>query len=538
MRAPALYPLSGIISGLLLARHWPIEPMAPAICAILFACAASAAAKRASRLWILAFLIAALLGAWSYGSLRLTPIPQDKLLKLPTREAEFVLQVERVVTQRGLYNQTSGLARIEEGLPMHRVATRAPIYFRLNLSENSSFELIRGQKIRVKGLLTPLPPKVIEGSFERYLKDIGIHYRLERIDHFQVTDAAPFFKRLCHRLNFRFQHYLSLGAPPESSLSGIYIAMLLGKKSALSQEQKVNFRTTATMHLFAISGLHISVVAAVIAQALLLIRIPKAVTPLIGLPLLYFYVEITGAAPSAVRAFLMVTFFWSSIALSRQRAPLAAVVASAIFVLLVDPEQLWQIGFQLSYLVVLSILLFALPLYQSLTKQYQAFKYLPKDDLGPWRRATAWAVDKTLLMFAVSFAAWLVSAPLGAGFFGYLSPYAVAVNLLLVNLAALTISTGVLALGAAVLSVPALAWFLNHAAWLTIDLMETMVVANLRLPLAVIECTNFPKTLSYLTVWLFVFLLLTANATGRHKLAFWGGPIVISLGLAVGLLQS
>jgi competence protein ComEC len=214
------------------------------------------------------------------------------------------------------------------------------------------------------------------------------------------------------------------------------------------------------------------------------------------------------------------------------------MVASAVFVLLVDPEQLWHIGFQLSYLVVFSILLFGLPLYQSLTNQFRPFKFLPNASLGPWRHATIWMVDKTTLLFAISFAAWLISAPLGSGFFGYLSPYAVAVNLLLVNLAALAISTGVLALGCAVLSVPALAWFLNHSAWLTIDLMEKAVDLNLRMPFAVIECPNFPKSLSYLTVFLFGILLLITNSTGRTKIAFLAGPIIIFLGLALGLLQN
>ena len=130
------------------------------------------------------------------------------------------------------------------------------------------------------------------------------------------------------------------------------------------------------MHFFAISGLHIGVIATAIAQFLLLIRIPRKVSPFIGLPLLFLYVQITGASPSAVRAFLMALFFWASFAFVRQRSPLAALAASAVFVLIFQPAQLWSIGFQLSYTVVLSILLFGLPLYETASEKLAPFRYL------------------------------------------------------------------------------------------------------------------------------------------------------------------
>ena len=157
--------------------------------------------------------------------------------------------------------------------------------------------------------------------------------------------------------------------------------MLLGRKIELSKAQIERYRMTGTMHFFAISGLHIGVIATVIAQFLLLIRVPRAVAPWIGLPLLYLYVEITGGTPSAIRAFLMAAFFWSSFACQRQRSPFSALMCSAILVLIIDPNQLWSLGFQLSYAVVLSILLFGLPLHQVLTGRCQPYQWLPEHRL-------------------------------------------------------------------------------------------------------------------------------------------------------------
>ncbi len=312
----------------------------------------------------------------------------------------------------------------------------------------------------------------------------------------------------------------------------------LALQGDLTADQTDRFRMTGTMHLFAISGLHIGVVAAVIAQALLLIRIPRKCRPFIGLPLLYLYVEITGAAPSAVRAFLMVAFFWASIAVARQRSPFAALVASAVFVLIIQPRQLWEIGFQLSYLVVFSILLLGLPLHAMLWSRMKPFEYLPKENWGTIRQGYAWSLDKGLLLFAISFSAWIVSAPLGAGFFGYIAPYAIIVNLLLVNLAALVISTGILSLGGAVVGMAALSAFLNHAAWLILSLMDGIVAMNLKLPMAVLICPGYSKDLSYTIVLLFVVCLLIGNATGKQSVRFLIAPALVLAGLCLGLLQA
>jgi competence protein ComEC len=536
LRAPALYLLAALICGFLLARPFPVAPFPLALAAAGLAVLSSFTARHSAPAWTILLLLSGTLGAWAYGTIRLPATPQDEVLELPLREATLTLRVDRVFAHRDAYDQASGIARVQQGSPASAIQRGLPVYFRMRLPENGSFELVRGQVLRLKGLLQPLSEKTSPGTFESYLKETGIHYQFSRTSDHSVLREAPPFKQICHDFNQRLQGYLKLGQPEETELTGIYIAMLLGQKAALESDQKDRFRMTGTMHLFAISGLHIGVVAAVIAQALLLIRIPRAVTPFIGLPLLYFYVEVTGAAPSAIRAFLMVTFFWCSLALNRQRDPLAAMIASAIFVLLLQPWQLWLIGFQLSYFVVFSILLLGLPLYQALAHWHRPFRDLPDKDLKPWQRTYMWIADKLLLLTAVSLSAWLMSAPLSAAHFGLIAPYAVAVNLLLVNLASLAISTGVISIACALLHAPAISWFLNHAAWVTLALMDLIVGLNLRLPFAVIECPDFPKWLGYATVSLFMAALLLANATGKNQFRFVLAPGLVLSGMLLGLM--
>src|SRR5690606_40928374 len=112
------------------------------------------------------------------------------------------------------------------------------------------------------------------------------------------------------------------------------------------------------MHLFAISGLHIGVIAAGIHAFLSLLRVPRLPKLVTGLTLLWLYVQITGGTPSAVRAFSMVALFQLTLQLRLPGNPVSAVATAALLVLMVDPLQLFSASFQMSYGIVASLLLY------------------------------------------------------------------------------------------------------------------------------------------------------------------------------------
>jgi len=534
-RAPALYILPGMVSGLMLARALPAG-LPIALFALALALFSWLMAKRGRPCsWVLFFLASTTLGFWSYGSIRLPDTPDSELLSRPPREVRVALKIERVMQAENDFGKSTGVGRVLESSPLSRLERNSLIYFRLSKQDSAQIEVMRGLTIEVTGVARPIPGDVPPDSFEAYLRETGIYYHLGQTSRIRVLENASSFARLCHRANEKFQKFLRLGEPAGLQLSQIYIAMLLGEKTQLSDEQTDRFRMTGTMHLFAISGLHIGVIATVIWQVLLLLRFPSKVRPAIGLPLLYFYVEITGAAPSAVRAFLMVAFFWTSMAVRRQRSPLAALAASAAFVLLIQPLQLWQMGFQLSYLVVVSILMFGLPLREWLWPRLRPNKFLPETDWSAYRKANHWLTDKFLLLFVISLSAWLASAPLSAGFFGFIASYAVLVNILLVNLAALVISGGVIALAIASLGLEGLAMFLNHAAWVGISLMDAIVRLNVQLPWATVTCPEFPTPISYLGVLAYIAAIFLLANRARPLIRFTLPPAIVLLTLVIGL---
>ena len=538
-RAPALFLLFGLILGLILAREVtaPIGFVLGA--AGLMAGLSYVLSKQYRGLWLLSFVSATTLAAWAYGTLRFPTKPESAQLKLPIREAHLHLKVDRVMQARSQFGNASGVARIIEANATSRLEHGAKIFFRIKVPETNAFTVLRGSEIKATGVLTPISHAVDPDSFEGYLKGIGIHYRFERTSALELTGPPSRFDQFCHEMNLRFQKYLSLGAPEEKNLDDIYTAMLLGRKAELSDEQSDRFRMTGTMHFFAISGLHIGVIATVIAQFLILIRVPRKVSPFMGLPLLYLYVEITGASPSAVRAFLMALFFWASFAFARQRSPLAALAASAVFVLIFQPAQLWSMGFQLSYTVVLSILLLGLALHETASEKLAPFRYLPKANWAASQHLYAWGQDTLILLFAISFSAWLASAPLSAAFFGYLSPGAILLNMLLVNLAAVAITTGVVSLSLALVGLDSVAGFINHAAWISIQAMDTLVLGSTQIPGMIRHCDGFAEWIAYSALIAYFSLLfyLHHGRSQRSAVMWLLPPLVIIAGLLLGLAR-
>ncbi len=541
VRAPLLYLLVGMLSGLLLGQVW--QPQIGLLISGAFVLGTLSLQKhQIPWQWALSFLGAATLAFWAYGMVRLPQAPDDSTLELPEREAELVFDVQRIFQAKSRHGSTSGIAVVREAPELSRMQAGASIYFRLKPSEGTSLAIQRGQWLRTTGVLTPMPTQdaAEERNFQTYLKDIDVHYRFDRNDVISVLKQPSAFDHFCQTMNERFQGFLILGAPDASELPNVYQAMLLGRKAALNKDQSERYRMTGTMHFFAISGLHIGVVATVIAQGLALLRVPRRLSPFIGLPLLYLYVEITGAPPSAVRAFLMALFFWASFAFQRQRSPFAALVASAVFVLLIQPAQLWSVGFQLSYSVVLSILLFGLPLYQILHEHLQPYRWLPQNDWSQLQRAIHWSLDKLALVFAISFSAWLASTPLSAGLFEFIAPGAIALNMLLVNLAALVISGGVIALAAALFYTPWLCGFINHSAWLLISAMDTLVILWTHIPGAILPSKGFPISISYIALSLFFALLFAhhLHSKQRHLWYFIAAPIILLTAVALGYSTS
>ena len=148
---------------------------------------------------------------------------------------------------------------------------------------------------------------------------------------------------------------------PAGEEQAILRALAIGDRSGLSRELRAAWRDSGAMHLLALSGLHVGLLYALLHRLLSLLggsRPARLLRSVVVLGLLWTYALITGLSASIARAVLMITFYEISAYVSGSRDGLSALAGSAFLLMLFDPESPRDIGFQLSYTAVLSILLF------------------------------------------------------------------------------------------------------------------------------------------------------------------------------------
>ncbi|WPD21411.1 MAG: DNA internalization-related competence protein ComEC/Rec2 [Candidatus Electrothrix scaldis] len=161
-------------------------------------------------------------------------------------------------------------------------------------------------------------------------------------------------------------HFLRENLP--GPIAGIYQALLVGSRTGVSKEIQEQFKATGTMHLLAISGLHMSLLALMVGtilgwllkrseRVLLHTHVPT-LAALGTLPILLGYSFIAGMNTPVLRALIMTLVLFAALILRRKRSLLNILAAAVLVVLLRNPLTLFTASFQLSFSAVAALLLF------------------------------------------------------------------------------------------------------------------------------------------------------------------------------------
>jgi competence protein ComEC len=146
-------------------------------------------------------------------------------------------------------------------------------------------------------------------------------------------------------------------------------ALLIGYKDELDKDLVQAYSNTGVVHIIAVSGLHLGIIywlLNLLMRPLAKSRSTKWLAVIITLAGLWLFSVLAGAGPSVIRSAVMFSFIVIGNAFSRKGLVLNNLAASAFLLLCWNPFWLWDIGFQLSYAAVLSILLFYKPIYNLL----------------------------------------------------------------------------------------------------------------------------------------------------------------------------
>lgn len=225
---------------------------------------------------------------------------------------------------------------------------------------------------------------------------------------------------------------LSLGLEAEGRHTGVILAMALGASDAAGEEIEDAFRDSGTLHVFAVSGLHVVMLAHIASVAFR--ALGKQRLNVLVIFFVFAYAFMTGWLPSAARSAFMMSLMLIAPLLHRRSQMPNTLGVAALILLLGDTHQLFLVGFQLSFGVVLAILLIGSRL-DALSRPWCALDpFLPATLATLRQRAGSKLRFWLASTCAVSLAAWIGSLPFLISHFQTITPIALVSNLFLVLL--------------------------------------------------------------------------------------------------------
>ncbi len=345
-----------------------------------------------------------------------------------------------------------------------------------------------GDEIRLSGLAEPIPPVRNPGVFDLrgYLarRDIlrSIFARYPDDGEVLARGRNHLLLRAAAQARAWMQQTLTRGLKDSPEVGALINGMALGVRHETPEDIEEPFQQTGTLHLFAVAGLHVGIIAQLLWILARLCRLPRVAAAAVIIPFLFFYSAITGLHVSSLRAATMAAVLLGGIFFDRPVLALNSLAASALLILAVDPNQLFTSGFQLSFSVVAAIIVLQTRIFRPLQQLCATDPFLPRS-----------LVSRPRLLFergyyfiaggvSVSGAAWLGSILLIIWYFYLLTPVSLLANLAVVPLAFCILATGMLSLIAA----PFSSWLtlvFNNSNWSLSRLVLWLVQVFAQVPL-------------------------------------------------------
>jgi competence protein ComEC len=524
----ALLYIGGILCGEL------AHPPAALLPAAALTLAALALCWGKGRPWLLALLL--VLTGWSnavWHSAIISPFDARRLLGGSAEYAGLrgllaAPPVERIFMRDR--QQSPRSSTVIEAAEISRHGVWEPITGRILAATPGVLapEFFEGQRVEVWGTIRPPPGPLAQGLFNprAFYRRQGIYDELQTSS---TNDwhIPPEYAAANPPLSERFRRWarktLALGLPAGDESLQLTWTLLLDWKTPMTDAVEDPFLRAGTYHIFAVDGLRIGLLAGIAIGLLRLAQMPRWLCGLLVVPVLWFYTGLTGWPASAVRATIMASIVIAGWGLRRPGDLLNSLFAASLAILLWEPAQLFQPGFQLSFLVVFCISVLVPPVHRSLhTFLFTGDPFLPETlrPRRPW--VLEWAALYLTDASALSLAAWVGSIPLAAWYFHLFTPVGVAANCVVVPATALALMSG---LGSLLTGawLPGAAILFNNATWALMN----FIIACSRLA-ASWSPGNFNVAAPSLAVCVFYYLTLLLVATGwvfrsKHKWAGWAG---------------
>lgn len=266
--------------------------------------------------------------------------------------------------------------------------------------------------------------------------------------------------------------------------SYLLIGMLLGEKNFIPPHLKEVFTEAGIMHILAVSGLHVGIIAMALLALLSMLNLPKKLKLLTLILILIMYASITGFRPSVLRATIMFILLIGGKLINRSRNLNISLFFAGFLILLLNPLILYDAGFLLSFIVTFFIINLS-PIFQEL-----------------FSKIVAWIKNP----LAVSTAAWIGIFPLSAYFFTKVSIISIVSNILIIPLTVVAVILGFVTFFIGMASI-SLAGIVANINYLVLSLITLIAKSFSSLPFAFVYVAQ-PSILVIILYYLMVFFII------------------------------
>jgi len=310
-------------------------------------------------------------------------------------------------------------ANVEEGI---NKGVQSPVTGTLLIAIKDTLanQLYYGDELLIPAKYDLIEPPYNPGEFnyKKYLANQNVYYQaflypkqFKVVAHNQGNALIAYSLRLRQSLVAKFKQNMH-----DTSAIAVASTLILGYKADLSNDVLQAYSKTGTIHVLSVSGAHVAIIYLLLNWLLVFLnrykygRVFKAV---LIITIIWYYSLLTGFSPAVCRAAVMISMVIIGKTFSRYINTLNILAISAFLLLLYDPFFITDVGFQLSYLAVVGLIVF-----QPIVYKWLAFK-------------NKWA-DKLWALCSVSIAAQVITFPLSAFYFHQFPVYFLISNLFIV----------------------------------------------------------------------------------------------------------
>lgn len=268
------------------------------------------------------------------------------------------------------------------------------------------------------------------GGFDaqRYYQTLGVDFRLYKTELITASNNYSVYHETLYQLRHFFEGIFDRALPAEDA--AVMKAILLGNKSEMNEQNKQLFQKSGIAHIFAISGLHITLLGMGLYRILRRTYLSQTVCAVLAVALMIAYGDMVGMSSSAYRAVFMFGMQLVAQLLRRTYDMLTALALAAVLILLEQPLYLYYAGFQLSFGAILGI--------GCLSEVMQPFSCKKKSSF----------VDKIVLSLCASLSIFLIHFPIMLCVYYEFPIYSFLLNLIIIPAMSVLMAAGLLCLGA------------------------------------------------------------------------------------------